>query len=59
MFHLKKLDFTFVCHYALYINYIIGVEQIPYIRVADPYFMHEGFFAVCAEHREYPEGLHR
>lgn len=53
MFHLKKLDFTFVCLYALYMNYIIGIEQIPYICIADPYFMHEGFLAVCAEHREY------
>ena len=53
MFHLKKLDFTFVRLYALYMNYIIGIEQIPYICVADPYFMHEGFLAVCAEHCEY------
>ena len=55
-FHLKKLDFTFVRLFALYMNYIIGIEQIPYICVADPYFMHEGFLAVCPEHRE---GLHR
>ena len=34
-------------------NYIIGIEQIPYICVADVYFMHEGFLAVCPEHREY------
>ena len=53
MFHLKKLDFTFVRLYALYMNYITGIEQIPYICVADPYFMHEGFLAVCPEHREY------
>ena len=53
MFHLKKLDFTFVRLYALYMNYIIGIEQIPYICVADPYFMHEGFLVVCAEHCEY------
>ena len=53
MFHLKKLDFTFVRLFALYMNYIIGIEQIPYICVADPYFMHEGFLAVCAVHREY------
>ena len=53
MFHMKKLDFTIVCLYALYMNYIIGIEQIPYICVADPYFMHEGFLVVCAEHREY------
>ena len=53
MFHLKKLDFTLVHLFALYMNYIIGIEQIPYIRVANPYFMHEGFLAVCPEHREY------
>jgi hypothetical protein len=53
MFHLKKLDFTFVRLFALYMNYIIRIEQIPYICVADPYFMHEGFLAVCQEHREY------
>ena len=53
MFHLKKLDFTFVRLYALYMNYIIEIEQIPYICVADPYFMHEGLLVVCAEHREY------
>ena len=36
MFHLKKLDFMFVRLYALYMNYIIGIEQIPYIYVTDP-----------------------
>ena len=53
MFHMTKLDFTFVCLYALHMNYIIRREQISYISVADPYFMHEAFLAVCAEHREY------
>ena len=53
MFHVKKLDFTFVRLYALHINYIIGVEQISHICVADPYYMHEGFLGVCANHREY------
>ena len=33
MFHLKKLDFTFVRLYALHMNYLIRVEQIPYICV--------------------------
>ena len=37
MFHMKKLDFTFVRLYALYMNFIIGIEQIPYICVADSY----------------------
>ena len=53
MFHVKKLDFTFVRLYALHMNYIIGVEQISHICVADPYYMHEGFLGVCANHREY------
>ena len=53
MFHVKKLDFTFVCLYALHMNYIIGVEQISNICVADPYYMHEGFLGVCANHHEY------
>ena len=53
MFHLKKLDFTFVRLYALHMKHIIGIEQIPHICVADPYFMHEGFLRVCAKHREY------
>ena len=53
MFHVKKLDFTFVRLYALHMNYIIGVEQISHICVADPYYMHEGFLGVCAKHREY------
>ena len=53
MFHMTKLDFTFVRLYALYMNYIIRREQISYISVVDPYFMHEGFLAVCPEHREY------
>ena len=53
MFHVKKLDFTFVRLYALHMNYIIGVEQIHFICVADPYYMHEGFLGVCAKHREY------
>ena len=34
-------------------NYLIGFERIPYICVADPYFMHEGFLAVCTKHCEY------
>ena len=33
-------------------NYIIRIEQIPYICVADPYFMQEGFLA-GPKHREY------
>ena len=53
MFHLKKLDFMFVRLFALYMNYIIRIEQIPFICVTDPYFMHEGFLAVYQEHREY------
>ena len=53
MFHLKKLDFAFVRLYALHMNYLIGVEQIPHICVADPYFMHGAFLGVCAKHREY------
>ena len=53
MFHVKKLDFTFVRLYALHMNYLIVVEQIPHICVADPCFMHEGFLGVCRKHREY------
>ena len=34
-------------------NYIIRIEKIPYTCVAGPYFMHEGFLAVCPEHHEY------
>ena len=52
MFHVKKLDFMFVRLYALHMNYIIGVEQISHICVADPYYMHEGFLGVCAKHGE-------
>ena len=53
MFHVKKLDFTFGCLYALHMNYIIGVEQISHICVADPYYMHEGLWGVYAKHSEY------
>ena len=53
MFHVKKLDFTFVRLYALHMNYLIGFEQILYICVADPYFMDEGFLSVCTKHCEY------
>jgi hypothetical protein len=53
MFHLTNLDFTFFRLYALYLNYIIRCEQISYISVVDPYFMHKAFLPVCAEHREY------
>ena len=53
MFHVKKLDFTFVRLYALHMNYIIGVRQIPHICGADPYYMHESFLGVCAKHGEY------
>ena len=48
MFHVKKLDFMFVCLYALHMSYIIGVEQIAHICVADPYYMHEAYLGVCA-----------
>ena len=50
---MTKLDFTFVRLYALYMNYIIRRDQKSYVSVVDPYFMHEGFLAVCPEHREY------
>ena len=53
MFHVKKLDFTFVRLYALHMNYLIRVEQIPVICVADLYFMHEIFLEVCAKHHEF------
>ena len=53
MFHMTKLDFQFIRMYALYLNYIIRRENIKYICVADPYYMHESFLAVCKEHRDY------
>ena len=53
MFHVKRLDFMFVHLFALYMNYFIRIEQIPYIFVTDPYFMHEHFLAVCEKHHEY------
>lgn len=53
MFHVKKLDFTFVSLFALHMNYVIRIEQVPYICVSNPYFMHESLLAVCKEHREY------
>ena len=62
MFHVKKLDFTFVRLYALHMNYIIEIEQISHICVADPYYMHESFLGVSAEQcvyaREYIVNLH-
>jgi hypothetical protein len=53
MFHMTKLDFQFIRMYALYLNYFIRRENIKYICVADPYYMHERFLAVCKEHRDY------
>ena len=53
MFHMTKLDFQFIRMYALYLNYFIRVENIKYICVADPFYMHESFFEVCKEHRDY------
>ena len=53
MFHMTKLDFQFIRMYALYLNYFIRIENIKYICVADPYYMHESFLAVCKEHRDY------
>ena len=50
MFHVKKLDFTFVLFFALYMNYIIGIEQIRHICVADPYSCTRASWH--AEHRE-------
>ena len=53
MFHITKLDFQFIRMYPLYVNYFIRVENIKYICVADPFYMHESFLAVCKEHRDY------
>ena len=53
MFHMTKLDFQFIRMYALYLNYFIRVENIKYICVADPFYMHESFLAVCKEHHSY------
>ena len=53
MFHMTKLDFQFIRMYVLYLNYFIRVENIKYICVADPFYMHESFLAVCKEHRDY------
>ena len=43
----------FVRLYALYMNYIIGIEQIPYMCVADLYYMHEGFLSINNANRQY------
>ena len=53
MFHMTKLDFQFIRMYALYLNYFIRVENIKYICVADPFYLHESFLAVCKEHHSY------
>ena len=50
MFHMTKPDFQFIRMYALYLNYFVRVENIKYICVADPFYMHESFLAVCTEH---------
>lgn len=52
MFHLTKLDFQFIRLYALHLNYIIKRENIEYMCVADPYYMHESLLAECQEHRD-------
>ena len=53
MLHMTKLNFEFIRMYALYLNYFIRIENIKYICVADPYYMHESFLVVCKEHRDY------
>lgn len=53
MFHIWWLDFTFVCLYAMHINYIIRKEQISQITVADSYYMHESFLAINLMNHEY------
>ena len=53
MFHMTKLDFQYIRMYALYLNYFIRMESIKYICIADPYYMHESFLAVCKEHSDY------
>ena len=51
--HMTKQDFQFIRMYVLYLNYFIRVKNIKYICIADPFYMHESFLAVCKEHRDY------
>src|SRR5664279_198648 len=43
MYHMRRLDFTFVRLFALHLSYVIRKEQISAIAVLDPYLMHENF----------------
>ena len=40
---MRRLDFTFVRLYALYLNYLVKKEELSHIAVADPYYMSESF----------------
>ena len=41
--HMRQLDFTFVCLYALHLNNLVKKEELSNIAVADPYYMYENF----------------
>jgi hypothetical protein len=43
MFHLKPLDVSLVCLFALHLSFLISREKISKIAVADPYYMCEGY----------------
>jgi hypothetical protein len=50
MFHMKWLDDSMVCLFALHLAYVVGKEQIPAIAIADPYYMHEHNLISCEGH---------
>ena len=43
MYHMRRLDRTFVCLSALHLSHVVRKEEISTIAVLDPYFMHENF----------------
>ena len=52
MYHMRRLDFTFVRLFVLHLSYVVRKEQISAIAVLDPYLMHENFLKAGKVERE-------
>ena len=52
MYHMRRLDFTFVRLFALHLSNVVRKEQISSIAVLDPYFMNENFLNAGSMERD-------
>lgn len=52
MYHMRRLDFTFVRLFVLHLSNVVRKEQISSIAVLDPYFMNENFLNAGSMERD-------